>query len=101
MTVGPLEPHFRGQGVKKIYNMLICYIGGNEALELRFPNLKTFLESVEPLSRNRHPNMTQNEPVYAICCRPVVAGDVISGENVKTVERYTLLNFEVASFGSF
>ena len=36
-----------------------------------------------------------------ICCRPEVAGDVISGKNVKTVEGYAVLNFEIASFGSF
>ena len=41
--------------------------------------------------------MTQNEHVYAICCRPEVAGDVISGENVKTGKGYTMLNFEAAS----
>ena len=46
-------------------------------------------------------NMTQIEHVYAICCRREVAGDVISGENVKTIEGYTVLNFEVASFCSF
>ena len=45
--------------------------------------------------------MTQNELVYAICCRPEVAGDVIPGENVKTIEGYAVLNFEVASFSSF
>ena len=45
--------------------------------------------------------MTQNERVYAICCRPEVAGDVVSGENVNTNERYAVLNFEVASFSSF
>ena len=45
--------------------------------------------------------MTQNEHVYASCCRPEVAGDVISGENVNTIERYALLNFEAASFSSF
>ena len=45
--------------------------------------------------------MTQNEHVYAICCRPEVAGDVISGENAKTVEGYAVLNFEVASLCSF
>ena len=44
--------------------------------------------------------MTQNEYVYAICCRPAVAVDVISGEDVKSTSR-GLLNFEVASFGSF
>ena len=42
--------------------------------------------------------MTQNEYVYAICCRPEVAGDIISGESVKTIEGYAALNFEVASF---
>ena len=45
--------------------------------------------------------MTQNEHVYAICCQPEVAGDVISGENVKAVEGYAVLNFEVASFSFF
>ena len=45
--------------------------------------------------------MTQNEHVYAICCRPGVAGDVISSINVKTIECYAVLNFEVASFSSF
>ena len=29
----------------------------------------------EWLSTNRNPNMTQNEHVYAIFCRPEVAGD--------------------------
>ena len=45
--------------------------------------------------------MTQNEHVYAICCRQEVAGDVISGENVKTIEGYAVVNFEVTSFSSF
>ena len=38
--------------------------------------------------------MTQNEHIYAIFSRPIVAGDVILGENVKNVEGYVLLNFE-------
>ena len=38
--------------------------------------------------------MTQNEHIYAIRCRPEVAGDVISGENVQTAKGYALLNFE-------
>ena len=42
--------------------------------------------------------MTPNEHVYAIWCRPEVAGGVISGENEKTVEGYGVLNFEVTSF---
>ena len=46
--------------------------------------------------------MTQNEHVYAISCRPSVAGDIVSGENVKTADGYDLLNFETASSnGSF
>ena len=45
--------------------------------------------------------MTQNEHVYAICCRLEVDCDVISGDNVKTIEGYTVLNFEVTSISSF
>ena len=45
--------------------------------------------------------MTKSEHVYAICCRPEVAGDVISGEDVKTIESYGVLNFEVPSFSGF
>ena len=73
----------------------------NEALESLFQKLQTISESVEPLSRNRHPNITQNEHVCAICCRPEVSGDVISNKNIKTIEGYDVLNFEVASSTSF
>ena len=45
--------------------------------------------------------MTKNEHVYAICCRPEVHGDVISGKNVTTIESWTVLNFEFASSNSF
>ena len=45
--------------------------------------------------------MAQNEHVYTICRRPEVAGDVISGDSVKTIESYPVLNVEVASFNSF
>ena len=45
--------------------------------------------------------MTQNKHVYVIRGQPEVASDVISGENVKTVEGYGVLNFEVASISSF
>ena len=41
--------------------------------------------------------MTQNEHVYAIWCRPEVANDIISGENVETTKSYALLNFEAAN----
>ena len=45
--------------------------------------------------------MTKNEQFYAICCRPEVAGDVVSGENIKTIDGYALLNFEAAIIYSF
>ena len=45
--------------------------------------------------------MAQNEHVYATCCRLEVAGNVIASENVKIIEGYAVLNFEVASFSSF
>ena len=45
--------------------------------------------------------MTQIEHVYAIFCRPEVAGDVVSGGNIKTTEGYAALNFEAASIISF
>ena len=40
--------------------------------------------------------MTQNKHVYVICCRPEVACDLISGGNVKTINGYAVLKFEVA-----
>ena len=45
--------------------------------------------------------MTQKEYVYAICCRPEAAGDVISSGDVKTLEGYAVLNFQVANVRSF
>ena len=45
--------------------------------------------------------MTKNEHVYAIFCRPVVAGDVVYDVDVKTIEGYVVLNFEAASLSSF
>ena len=41
--------------------------------------------------------MTQNEHVYAICYRLEVAGDVISAENVNTIDGYAVLNITAAS----
>ena len=37
--------------------------------------------------------MTQNEHVYAICCRLEVAVGDISGEDVTTIDGYAVLNF--------
>ena len=45
--------------------------------------------------------MIQNQHVYAICCRPEVVNDVISCRNVKTLDDYVVLNFEVASSKTF
>ena len=60
-----------------------------------------FSELVKPSPRNCDPNTTQNEHDYAIGCRPEVAGDVISSENVKTTEGYALLKLAAASTSSF
>ena len=71
-------------------------------LKHSFKNCNFFIESVEPLSRNRHQNMTQNEHVYAIWCRPEVAGDVIYGEKCKECRGlYALLHFEAATISTF
>ena len=51
----------------------------NEAVESPFPKTVHLFEIDSPLSRNGDPNITQNRHVYAICCRPEVDGDVISG----------------------
>ena len=60
-------------------------------------------KSVEQLPRNGDLSMTKNEHIRTICCRPEVAGDPISGENVQiiTIEGYALLNFEAASISTF
>ena len=94
--VDQLEPHFWAKEQK----CQIGYITRNKALESLFPKLYTISKSVEPLARNSDPNMTQNEHVYVICCRPDVADDVISGGNVKSTENYVVLNFEAARFSS-
>ena len=67
-----------------------------------FQNSKLFENRLNHSYWKIHTNMAQNEHVYAICCQPEVAGDdVISSENVNTVDGYATLNFEVASFSSF
>ena len=37
---------------------------------------------------------------FAICCRPEVVCDVMSGGNVETIEGYAILKFDVDSFSS-
>ena len=74
----------------------------NEALEPLFTQQKNFFsKSVEPLSRNRDQNMTQNWRVCAICCQSKVDCDVVTSGNVKTAVGYGVVNFEVASSCSF
>ena len=88
-----LSPIF---GVKK-QNCRIVYDISNEGLELTFPRLYMFSKSIGPLSKIRNPDMTKNEHLCPICCRPEVGDGVISGENVTTLESYGLVNVEVAS----
>ena len=45
--------------------------------------------------------MTQNEHVYAICYRPKVGDDVVSGRNVKTILSHIVVTLKVASSTSF
>ena len=45
--------------------------------------------------------MTQNSHICTFCCRPAVVYYVISGLNVKTMEGYLAIIFEVASSNSF
>ena len=86
-------------GVKEQKCLIVC-LRRNEALELQFGKLLTSSESVEPLSRNRDQNMTQNLHVCTICNQPEVVYAVISGKNVKTIEGYLVVNVEVASYNS-
>ena len=39
----------------------------------------------------------QHGHTYSICCRPEVAGDIVLGFDVKAVEGYVMVNFEVVS----
>ena len=77
MTVGPLEPHFRGQGAKMSNRLQ----KGKWSSWIAVSKTVTVWVSVEALSENCYPNVTQNKHVYAICGQPEVAGD-ISIENV-------------------
>ena len=78
------------------------HIRGKKSLMLIIKRkIKRLNNPFQPLSRNRNPNMTQNEHVYAICYRLEVDGDAISGRNVKTVERYIAVNVEVSISTTF
>ena len=65
-----------------------------------FQNCKLFQNRVNhyrEIAKRTQPKMN----VYAICCWPEVASDVVSGGNVKTTKGYALLNFEAAWFSNF
>ena len=64
-----------------------------KTLNHSFENCKPFLR----IATQTWPKMNT---FYAICCRPGVAGDVISNENIKITEDYAYLNFKTASISS-
>ena len=98
MTTDPFEPIFFGAHEQKC---LLACTKWNDPLGLRFSKLKTVVNSIEPLSRNRDANMIQNEHVYAICCRLEVDDYIIFGQNIKTAQSYVVVNVERASFSTF
>ena len=51
------------------------YASENATRETAFQKLLNLSKSIEPLLRNRDTKATQNEHVYAICCRPEDAYD--------------------------
>ena len=69
-------------------------------LNYTFQNCKPFRNWLNHYGEIMTRTVTKNEHIYAICCRPEIVGDVISGWNVKTVERYVVVNLEVASSSS-
>ena len=56
-------------------------------------------KSIEPLSRNRDPNVIQNEHAYAICSQ--IDNDVISGEDVDTFQYYASEHLWIIIFCCF
>ena len=87
----PLKHNFPSQEAKM-----------SNGLKQQMTHLNHIFQNCKPF-RNRHPNMIQNEHVYAICCRPEVAGDVIYGEDVQTFRYFVCVcvNLWAASFSSF
>ena len=79
---------------------LTYHATSDEALESSFlQSCKPFFKSIEPLSRNHDPKMTQYE--HTRLCDLLPIGEVVSGRNVKTVDGCLAVNFEVASCSSF
>ena len=65
----------------------------NEVLESPYfkKNELFFSKSIELLSRSHDPNMTKNEHVYGIRCRPELDCGLMSNQNVNTIEGYVTL----------
>ena len=76
-----MEPILEGDG----QNTIVTCISRDEALDFLFPKLSTLSKSVRPLSRKRGSKVTENQHNIAICCRPVAAGDGISGQDLNSV----------------
>ena len=56
------------------------------SIGLIFEKQSTLRKLVEPLSRKLDMIMTENQLVYAICDLPEIAGDVIWGQDVATIQ---------------
>ena len=74
---------------------------GKWSPRISFQNSKLFKNRLNCYREIATRTWPQNEHVHAICCLLEAAGDVISGENVKTIESYAALKFEVAIFRNF
>ena len=109
-TAGPTQPHFL---VKEQHCIMGCQTGNGSTWKVFSKTLNLF-EIVWTVIKISHtsapirtwariqvfgkviatwPNMTQSEHGHAIYCRPEVDNNVISGRNVKTFERYRVVNF--------
>ena len=81
----------------------MCYTTENEAAleSLCLKTVNDFEIDRTVIKNKGDPSLTQNERVYATCCRPEVGDDVISGEDVETLEGYVVVNFEDATCSVF
>ena len=96
-TVGPLESPFWGW-TWKMSNSFYKRKWSPWTTVSKTVNVSRIGWTVIEKSRPEH---APNLHVCTICCRPEIVYDVISDRNVKTIERYHSVNFEVASSNSF
>ena len=64
----------------------------NDALESPFSKTVNIFEMGWRVIEKSRPKHETNEHVYAIGCRQEVGGDVISRQNIKTIEGYVVIN---------